>query len=205
MTKCAILGAGGHGKVVAEIAELNQFTAIHFFDDRWPSLNYLEHWDVKGNSLMLLDHLDEYDGVFVAIGDNKVRLDKLIELESLDANIPVLVHPTSSVSKYSALGKGSVVMANAVVNPFAMVGKGCIINTSASIDHDCIVQDGVHISPGSHLAGNVEVGCRSWLGIGSQVKQQIKIGNNVIVGAGATVVHDLPNDVVVFGTPAKSV
>jgi acetyltransferase-like isoleucine patch superfamily enzyme len=96
-------------------------------------------------------------------------------------------------------------MANATVNPFSRIGKGCIINTSSSVDHDCWLGDGVHISPGAHLAGCVNVGQLSWLGIGCCVKQQIHVGQRVTVGAGATVVSDVMDGLTVIGTPAKSV
>ncbi|MEH8260729.1 acetyltransferase [Aeromonas veronii] len=202
MNKCAILGASGHGKVIAELAELNGFKEIIFFDDRFPELMQLAHWPVKGSTADLLALVQEFDLVVVAIGRNSTRLQKLRLLQQTGAKLDPLVHPHATVSSYAKLGEGSVVMANAVINAFAAVGVGGIINTSATVDHDCVLADGVHISPGAHLAGGVCVGEHTWIGIGSQVKQFIRIGNQVIVGAGATVIRDIPDFKTVVGTPA---
>ncbi|TOJ99406.1 acetyltransferase [Vibrio parahaemolyticus] len=202
---CAILGASGHGKVVAEIAELNGYTNIEFFDDRWPELQNVEHWPVKGNSETLLKIAAQFDLTVIAIGNNKVRLEKQKLLSIAGAKFSVLEHPRATISRHSQLGVGTVVMAGAVINPFVKVGKACIINTASTIDHDCSLADGVHVSPGCNLAGGVTVGEGTWLGIGSQVKQLISIGAGVIVGAGATVVNRVPDFQTVVGTPAQLV
>ncbi len=203
--KCAILGASGHGKVIAEIAELNGFPEIHFYDDRWPKLLQVENWPVLGNSDTLFKKISNYANIVVAIGNNATRLEKYHRLFSLGAYCLPLVHPTAAVSHYACLGLGTVVMAGAVINPFSHIGRACIINTAATVDHDCLIADGVHISPGAHLAGGVEVAEASWLGIGCQIKQQVKIGSNVIVAAGATVIHDVLANQKVAGVPAKSI
>ncbi len=202
MTKCAILGASGHGKVIAEMAELNCFKNIIFFDDRFPELSHLAHWQIQGCTADLLALVHEFDLVVVAIGHNGTRLQKLQLLQQAGAKLEPLVHPNATVSGYAQLGEGSVVMANAVINAFASVGVGGIINTSATVDHDCVLADCVHISPGAHLAGGVCVGEQSWIGIGSKIKQLIRIGNQVVVGAGSTVIRDIPDCLTVVGSPA---
>lgn len=205
MTKCAILGASGHGKVVAEIAELNCYSQIHFFDDRWPDLVNQEHWKVLGNTQGLLNKIEMYDLIVVAIGDNSVRLNKQRMLEDAGGKFKVLIHPTAVVSKYSKIGIGSVIMANAVVNSFVSIGKSCIINTSCTVDHDCVLSDGVHISPGANLAGAVSIGESAWVGIGVQVKQLVNIGRVALIGAGSTVIKDISNNQIVVGNPAKCI
>ncbi|CAK2193477.1 Acetyltransferase [Vibrio crassostreae] len=202
MKSCAILGASGHGKVIAEIAELNGYQNIVFFDDSWPSLKSVEHWSVSGDTSTLLSNVKEYDLTVVAIGHNATRCSKQRELTSAGANFGVLVHPSAVISKYANIGKGSVVMANAVVNPFSHIGVSCIINTGSTVDHDCKLAEGVHISPGVNLAGGVEVGKNTWIGIGSQVKQIVVIGCDAVVGAGSTVIKSVPNFKTVVGSPA---
>ncbi|WP_432341517.1 acetyltransferase [Shewanella baltica] len=203
--KCAILGASGHGKVVAEIAELNGFSDIHFFDDRWPNLSHVGHWPVSGNTEMLIEIVSDYDKVVVAIGHNPTRLNKYKIFFDKGANCSPLVHPNALISSYANLGLGTVVMAGVVIQPFCQIGEACIINTSATVDHDCLVANGVHISPGVHLAGAVEVGESSWLGIGSNIKQLIRIGRNAVVAAGATVINDVLDNQTVVGVPAKPI
>lgn len=202
---CAILGASGHGKVIAEIAELNGFSGIHFYDDRWPELAQVEHWPVLGDSDALFKQVAHYANVVVAIGDNATRLEKYHQLFVQGACCLPLVHPSAIVSRYADLDCGTVVMAGAVINPFSRIGKACIINTAATVDHDCVIADGSHLSPGAHLAGGVEVAEASWLGIGCQIKQLIKIGSNAVVAAGATVIHDVLNNQTVAGAPAKPI
>ncbi len=205
MTKsCAILGASGHGKVVAEIAELNGYQNIVFFDDRWPELQSVEHWSVEGNFETLLSSATQFDLTVIAIGNNKVRLTKQKQLSSAGARFALLAHPKATISQYAQLGIGTVVMANAVINPFVQIGEACVLNTSSTIDHDCKLADGVHVSPGSNLAGGITVGECAWLGIGSQVTQLLSIGSGAIVGAGATVVTNVPNFQTVVGTPAQA-
>lgn len=201
--KClAILGASGHAKVVAEIAELNGWQ-VFFFDDAFPSLTGVEHWAVQGTLQNLLAIVEQFDGAFVAIGNNQVRLQKLRQLRALNVLLPTLVHPSAVVSRYGEVAQGCVVMANAVINPFVKIGLGCIVNTAATIDHDCVLADAVHVSPGVHLAGRVSVGLCSWIGVGACVKQGVAIGEGAVVGAGAAVVANVNSHITVVGVPAK--
>lgn len=199
----AILGASGHGKVLAELAELNGYERIEFYDDAWPVKCQLEHWLIIGNSHDLYANLSDYDACVVAIGNNFIRLNKLMLLRDKQAPLVSLIHPTATVSHYALLGVGSVVMANAVVNPFAQIGMGGIINTGSVIEHDCVLGDAVHLSPNSALAGGSRLGDAVWLGIGAVTKQLVNIGENTTIGAGAVVIQDIPNDCVAIGAPAK--
>lgn len=201
--KLAILGASGHGKVVADTAECCGWQAIEFFDDAWPVRQENGVWPVVGDSAALMGRLADFDGVVVAIGNNSIRYAKLLELRVAGACLVTLIHPAATVSRYAAIGQGAVVFAGVVVNAEACIGQGAILNTGCSIDHDCVLGDAVHISPGARLAGGVRVGNLSWIGIGASVRQLVCIGEHVMVGAGSAVVSDIPNDVTVAGVPAK--
>ena len=203
--KLAILGASGHGKVVADTAECCGWQSVEFFDDAWPCLQTNAAWSVVGDSAALMARLVDFDGVVVAIGNNRIRHAKLLELRAAGACLVTLVHPAAIVSRYAAICQGTVVFAGAVVNAEACIGQGAILNTGCSIDHDCVLGDAVHISPGVRLAGGVQVGDFSWVGIGASVRQLVCIGERVMVGAGSAVVSDIPNDVTVAGVPAKRV
>ena len=200
----AILGASGHGKVLADMAELLGWQNVVFFDDTWPQCVQNGHWSVVGSTDELLAQISEFDGVVVGIGDNSVRLEKQALLESYTASIASLVHPNAQVSLHANIGNGTVVMAGAVINSDARVGDACIINTGAVVDHDCVLEAGVHISPNAALAGGVKVGQSAWVGIGASVRQLINIGANAVVGAGAVVVKDVPNTVTQVGNPART-
>jgi len=204
LKRLAILGASGHGKVVADTAESCGWSSISFFDDAWPDVKLNGVWSVVGNTQSLLDQLADFDGVVVAIGNNRIRYEKMLQLESAGALLVPLIHPSAVVSKYASIGKASVVFAGCVVNVGCRVGKGCILNTACTVDHDAVLGDAVHISPGAHLAGGVTVGDRSWVGIGASVRQMIAIGSDVMIGAGAAVVAHVPDGETVVGVPARS-
>lgn len=201
--KLAILGASGHGKVVADTAECCGWQTVEFFDDAWPGLQKNGVWPVVGDTAALMRRLADFDGVLVAIGSNRIRHTKLLELRAAGACLVTLVHPAATVSRYAVIGEGAVVFAGVVVNAEARINLGGILNTGCSIDHDCLLGDAVHISPGARLAGGVQVGDLSWIGIGASVRQLVRIGERVMVGAGSAVVSDIPNDVTVAGVPAK--
>jgi len=203
LKRLAILGASGHGKVVADCAESAGWKEIEFYDDAWPRYETNGAWRVVGGTKDLLNNLSKYDGVVVAIGHNFTRLKKQTDLLTHDAPLVSIVHPGAQLSQYVQLGVGSVVMANAVINVDSKLGFSCIVNTGAIIDHDCILGDGVHISPGAILAGGVIVGDCSWIGIGSKIIQLINVGKEVIVGAGSVVINDIENSCTVVGVPAK--
>lgn len=203
MRHLALLGASGHGKVVADAAQASGWDVIDFFDDAWPQRERNGPWPIVGNGASLISRLSQFDGVLVSIGDCAIRWKKQQMLLESGAHLATIVHPSAVVSTYVKLGLGTVVMAGAVINIDAVVGPACIINTGASVDHDCRLAESVHICPGAHLSGNVEVGSRSWIGVGAAVKQGTVIGADALVGAGAVVVGSVAAGQVVVGNPAR--
>jgi len=196
MTKnIAIIGAGGHGKVVGEIALLNQYKVINFFDDKVNDIKKFP-FTIFGSLDYLKDHLKDYDAYFVAIGENRIRSNIIEWFKKQKINIVSLTHPRSTISQFSSLGIGTCVMANAVINPGTLIKEGAIINTSASVDHDCIIEDFAHISPNCSLSGSVRVGKFSHLGTGTSVHPGINIGNNVKTAVGSKVFKNILDDTV---------
>ena len=188
--KIAIIGAGGHGKVVGEIAALSEFEKIDFFDDKFNQIKKYP-FSIVGNLDDLNNCLKNYDAFFVAIGDNNKRYEKIEWLKKRNLNIINLIHPKSTISKLSNFGTGTCIMANAVINPGSLIKNGVIINTSASIDHDCFVDDFSHISPNCSISGNVILGKFSHLGTGTSVNPGIRIGNSVRTAIGSRVFSNI--------------
>lgn len=203
MRKLAILGASGHGKVAADIALQSGWDEVYFFDDRREAPSHLENWPVLGNTQSLLHRISEFSGVFVAIGNNSVRYDKLCLLSDSGMPLVTLIHPRAIVSPYATLAEGVMVVGGAVVNAFCTIARGGIVNTGATVGHDCQLDQCVHIAPGANIAGEVTIGPLSWIGIGSAIRQGINVGSCVTIGAGAAVVCDVSDDQVMVGIPAK--
>ena len=202
--KLAIVGASGHGKVIADIAEQLGFI-VNFYDDAYPSKTHIEHWPIHGTcaDLIALNNTSTASSdVVVAIGNNDIRQQKIQLLQQNNFNLITLIHPTAVISQYATIAQGSVVFAGAIINAFANIGIGCIVNTSTIIEHDCAIGDFTHICPNTALAGGVIIGSKSWVGIGSQIKQLIVIGENCMIGAGSTVIKNIPDNVTAFGSPA---
>lgn len=198
----AIVGASGHGAVVAEAAELQGWSII-FFDDAYPVKTKNYHWQILGNMDDLISQQDKFPNVFIAIGNNATRERVYYKLKRNHFSFPVIIHPASIVSNYAQIAEASIILAGAVVNPFSKIDIGCIINTSATVDHDCHLHAFSHISPGANLAGAVTIGKKTWVGIGAAIRQQIVITDEVIIGAGAVVVSNILQSGTAVGVPAK--
>lgn len=194
MKEIYLLGASGHGKVIAEIAELLNYQILGFLDAN-PSIRSLMEYNVSPEIPKTTTT------VFISVGVNETRK-KIVE-SNPNFKYPVLIHPKTNISKRSTLSEGTVVMAGVSINSDVKIGKQCIINTNASIDHDCIVSDYAHVSPNAALAGNVEVGEGTHIGIGACIIQGVKIGKWCTIGAGSVIIKDVPDNAVVVGNPGR--
>lgn len=171
-----ILGAGGHGKVVLDVAEsMKCYEVIHFLDDGKEVGEEVLGHQVVGKISEYHLHSRDYTDAIVALGNNKVRLELTKKLQVLGYHIPILIHPTSVVSQYTNIKEGTVIMPQAVVNADAKIGTACIINTGAIIEHDCEVGDGAHIAYRSVLGGGAKVGHEVLVDIGVVVGRNVEI------------------------------
>lgn len=200
-----IIGAGGHGKVVADIAKQNGYKKIVFIDDSLK--DSIDSYKIVGTMKDIEDlhSLNKDADFFIAIGDNAIREHVYIQLKKYGITLPVLKHPQVVIDETVQIGEGTIIMPNSVINAGSFIGKCCIINTAATIDHDCSIKDFTHVSPGVHMAGTVHVGNRCWLGIGTNVINNISICDDCIIGAGSTVIKDINDKGTYVGTPVRMV
>lgn len=197
MNRLVIIGAGGHARVVADIARLCGYKDIIFLDDA----------DVAMASGKVSDY-DKYSKVgdfIIAIGNSHVRKKIQTMLESKGCHIVTLIHPSAVIGSNVLIDTGSVVMAGAIVNTGARIGKGVILNTCCSVDHDSVVSDYCHISVGAHLAGSVTIGERSFVCAGATIINNISICDDCVIGAGAAVIKNINHSGTYVGVPAKEV
>ena len=195
-----IVGASGHGKVVADIIRKSGDHVIGFLDDN-------EKLPQKFIGISVLGKVDQYykyrNAKFViAIGNAKIREQIAQKLDGVKWY--TAIHPTTVISEIDTIiEEGTVIMANAVINAGATVGKHCIINTGAIVEHDNRLGDYVHVSVGAKLAGTVSVGKSTWIGIGASVSNNLHICEDCMIGAGAVVIKNIEEPGTYVGVPAE--
>jgi sugar O-acyltransferase (sialic acid O-acetyltransferase NeuD family) len=199
----AILGAGGHAKVVLDALDSNGTNqdSIVVYDTSPHLINTLvfEKWRVQDQK-----HLDLKARLHIAIGDNKVRKALSIKHSKGLDDLVAIQHNKAIVSCTASISPGSFIAAGAVVAPHAKLGYGVIANHMSIIDHDCFIGNWVHIAPNATLGGQVIVHEGSMVGAGAVVLPGVIIGAYSIIGAGAVVTRDVPSKETVYGIPAKS-
>lgn len=200
MNRLVIVGAGGHGKVIADIALKNGYENICFVDDNIK--DNVIGFPVVGRVADIECLNDGKTDFVIGIGNNAVR--KSIA-EKHQVNWVSLVHPSAQIAFNASLGKGTVVMANAVINVCAMIGDHCIVNTGAIVEHDNVIENYVHLSPNVTLGGTVLVGTLTHVGIGATVKNNVNICSFCIVGAGAVVVKSIEEAGTYLGVPVRKI
>lgn len=194
-----LIGAGGHGLVIADIVEAMGHRMIAFVDQYKAGS---QHRGYPVNSFDKESLSDLTKRYIISIGSNAAR--KNIS-EAFPLPYTVAIHPRSTLSPSAAIAQGTVVMAGVCVNAAAHIGAHCILNTGCVVEHECILEDFVHVSPRAALAGNVRVGEGTHIGIGAVVLPGITIGKWCTIGAGAVVISNVPDGTTVIGVPARPI
>ncbi len=191
-----ILGAGGHGRVIADCLKSARREVLGFLDDQ----------KSPGGAVHVLGRLSDAPSFanqaefIIGIGDNKARKAIAQRFAGVLA-FTTAVHKSAVLAPDVVLGEGCVVMPGAVINVGSVLGQHNIINTSASIDHDGRLADFVHLSPGARLAGQVTLGEGVWLGTGAIAINNISVHPWCVIGAGGLVIRDLMEPGTYVGVP----
>lgn len=203
MSSLVICGAGGHSKVVADLARRAGWTVTGFLDELHPERDGEEFFGARILSVTPTLASDSPLAIALGIGGCTARLGRARVFLEQGCSLPILIHPQATIADSVVIGPGTQIVAGAVINPDASLGMAVIVNTGATVDHDCVIEDGVHLAPGVHLAGNVTVGEGTLVGIGSVVRPGVRIGRRCVIGAGSVILRDIPDGSTAFGVPAR--
>ena len=186
-----LIGAGGHARACIDVIEMNgqfQIAGLVGIPDEMNHKHF--DYDVIATDNELPRLIKDYQYALITVGqiqtpDHRIRLYQLAI--GLGFQFPVIISPSSHVSRNAPIGSGTIVMHGAIVNAGARVGCNCIINSLALVEHDTIVEDHCHISTGAILNGDVHIGAGSFIGSGSVVKEGVTMGQRSWVGMGLAV------------------
>jgi sugar O-acyltransferase (sialic acid O-acetyltransferase NeuD family) len=207
-----IVGAGGHGSVIADALLAAGKNVLGFTD---PSVNLTGHFicglKVLGSDailsrysqteVLLANGIGEIPGLF----EKTVRSIRQRELKNIGWRFCSVKHPSSIISPFAKIGEGVQLLAGSIVQVNAILNEGVLINTGAVVEHDVEIGSWTHIAPRSIICGGTHIGSECFIGAGSIIKQGLEIGNNIIVGAGSTVLKSFNTSGLLVGTPAKMI
>lgn len=168
--KLLILGAGGFGQSIAEVAELlGNWENISFVDDRWPEQQWLGCYPIVSNiqNLSLIKQQD-FEAI-IAVGNNQIR-QKWQQL-LLDLSIPIttIIHPQTVIAPSVKIGQGVSIMAGCIIGTNTIIQDGVILNIGTLLDHDVMIEVFSHLSVGVKVAGGQIIPPRSFLKVGTSV------------------------------------
>ena len=196
-----IVGTGGLGKVILNCA-VHSYSKITFMTNDKETQGIADY-NIIFEQDVSIDYIkDNFDELFVAIGDNKTRHRISLHYMNLGIKLATIIHPDASVSQFSHINPGTTIAENAVVGPFASIGSACFIAPSSVVCHDCKLENGARTSPKAAIGGGCEIGENTWLCMGSIVSDHVKIGKNCVIGASALVLNDVPDNALMVGIPA---
>lgn len=208
MENIVIAGESGQAKVVIDIVEQEgKYRIVGLIDKNVPIGTPLLGYEVIGRDEDLPSLINKHSikGAIVAIGDNWRRYQVAEKLKHIAPKLVFVsaIHASAQLARDVEIGIGTVIMPGVIINSSCKIGKFCILNTIVSIDHDSKMADFSSLAPNATIGGNVSIGAFTAVLLGANVIHGTKIGKHTIIGAGATVLEDIPSNVVAYGTPAK--
>ncbi len=193
--KIVIIGAGGHAKSCIDIIEKQNKYKIHgIIGAKEEAQKEVLNYKVIGSESNLGEIVADCSNAFIAIGhikDNKVRTHFYYLLKNIGFELPTIISPEATVSKYSTIGDSTIIMHSSVVNAGTSIGSNCIINSKALIEHDVTIGNDCHISTGVILNGSVTVNNSSFVGSGTIINQSIEIRKNSIIPSGSIIKENI--------------
>lgn len=204
--KIIIFGSSGHARSIAEILEMLNYEIIGFIDSYKPKGAKVLNYITIGNEEDLADCENKFgtNNIVIGVGDIQGRTKVFEKIRKINPNIifPAIISPKATVSKYARIGEGTVIFSNTFINVECKIGKFCVINSASVVEHNTEICDFCTISPAVNIGGDVTIHECSFIGSSATIIQKRKIGNRVVIGAGAIVTINIPDNVLAVGIPA---
>lgn len=209
MKDIAIFGAGGFGReVLTLINDINKveklWNIVGFFDDRYKKGDIINGITVLGTT-QDLNTWNKEISVVVAIGNPIVRKKIINKINNQHVDYPTIIHPTVLIGdpNYVTIGKGCIICANNIITTNIKIGDFVILNLACTTGHDTIIGNYAAFMPTCNISGEVKINDCVYCGTGVKIINQIEIGENSIIGAGAVVASSQPDNCTIVGVPAK--
>lgn len=204
-----IVGAGGFGREVLWLIQRINNVSLEwnikgFIDDNKSIQNtIIDEYPVVGT----IDDLENIDGyVVIAIGNSRIKKNIVERIKSIsNVKFATLVDPSTIMSNRVNIGEGSIICAGNIITVDIKIGNHVILNLDCTVGHDVVINDFVTVYPSANISGNTMIGRCSEIGTGTKIIQGTFICDNVILGAGATVVKDIAVEGTYVGTPTKKI
>lgn len=200
MAEIIIVGAGGQGREALDICRASGRKVIAFCEEGPPKnkeVKGLPVWNIDG---LPASNIDDYE-VVLAVGSPGIK--RKLSRKIRGFSFATLVHPSAIIAGNVKVSEGTIICAGAVLTTDIEIARHVTVNVASTVSHDCVIEDYVTCSPNCSLSGNVtlEEGC--FVGVGATVIEKIRVGRGAVVAAGAVVINDVPDGVLVAGTPAQ--
>ncbi len=208
--KVIIIGSQGHAKVVIDIFEKeNKYQIIGLIDAFRENGEETLGYKVLGNEEDLPELLQKHPGceVFIAIGDNWVRYKEMMKVKEFVHNVKfaTTIHPSAQLGKNVKVGIGVAIMPGVIINSDSIIGDFAVVNTKSSMGHDSKMHNFSSLAPDVTTGGNVTIGEFSAISIGAIIKHGISVGSHTVVGAGALLMKNCGDNIVIYGIPATTI
>lgn len=211
MEKIAIFGAGGFGREVKFLIDQineknNSWTFVGFFDDGIEEGTFVNGFKVLGG-LKDLNNYKETISVVFAVGDPIIKRKIIQKIDNNLINFPNLIHPNVQIGsdEFVEIGEGCIIAAGTVITVNIKIGNHVILNLLSTVGHDTVINDYASFMPGVNISGEVIIEEGVYVGTGAKIINQVKIGKDTIIGAGAVVSKDIPEKCTAVGVPAKPI
>jgi len=203
-----IIGAKGFAKEVLQVFyDQKSLTNLVFFDDTTKNIEkkLFNQFPIITSIEELANYFNNYGKEYtLGVGSPYTRLKLYQKINRVGGLLVSSTSPKASIGSFdTTIGQGVNIMSGTTITNSISIGKGCLINLHCTIGHDTIIDDFTELSPGVHISGNCTIGKLCSIGTNATILPNIKIGNNVIVGAGSTITKDIPDNSLVYGSPGK--